>query len=476
MSQLLKEAKDDLDILNSVSIEDHEKPLRGITLSARRRMNYLQLGIEDSIQANKTLREIERIDSAKLELQAKQFSSRMVKANEEADKRREENKRRLLFEARESYKRENLKRHKEAEMKNEEKRVIIASNLENLRLNAERRALEIKHKAEHFEFVKRNLSPPMDHDKQLQVQKEMLQYSDGQLKRRKSLMKPVNMEELYQHRTRVEIALRQREIAELVNKSPANPKAYNPLDFVKHKSNPYFVKKQEFFQLHDKSLMYADTIQDKLEQRSPPKAIRNWQEGQRRNNFGYFYREEVHKRKEEKNNSFDPLTYLSESIAIGKKSIERKGGINSQSLAQVELEVGPKASVPYKQFLAEHIDQTKVRDEQMQNKQLNYYERLERAKKFKDQAHFNKNNSNPAAENVDQLAEECIKSRSPNVFKKYLSTLDYLEQQAALKEKQEKMGQKDLPLQVRQTKGDSIDLLSLSIKSKLKLLTGASQM
>jgi hypothetical protein len=480
MPELLHKAKDELLILNAINYDDLNKPWEGRGLSAHRRIQSLSSKREEIVDDKRKVKELEKFENELLEEKARVFSAKMSASAVESDRKREKMKEELLKKVHLQQSENEEKRKKEIEEINKEKRVIIESRLVSLKLNAERRSLEIKHAEENFQHVKKNLPLELDTIKQRELEQERIKFSEEQLQRRKSIMKPVNLHDLRQHHTRLEAALKHRQIQEMIQKTNHPSRSYNPLDFIKNKNNPYFLKKKDYQDLHDKSMKYADTVQEKIEQRSPAKAIQTWNEGQHINNFGYFYKQEVNQRKEEKNRSFDPVAYLQESTSMGRLALERKGGNlskdhSSMSLMNTEVEEAPKPKT-YKEFLKFQVDASKVNDNTKSNKVLNYYERLERAKHFKEEAGFPAiPDKSPEKAEVDKITTECVKSRSPNVFRKYMSTLDYLEEQAAKKERQEKkLGYGKLPATKSPREVDSIDLLSMSIQSKLKVLKSNS--
>lgn len=398
------------------------------------------------------------------------FTRKMSQQTELREKYMQKQKEKMMIKAR-SYHAEKEKRKKEEiEAANKVKREDIKYNLEKLRLSATKREAEIKYRNEEYEHVKRTLSPALDKVKHESWEEEMRQFRETQLSRRKSYLKPVELDELRHHNTRVEIIMKQRKIDEILNSPKTVSKdAYDPMMFKKHQQNDYFLKKKAWWSNKDKSLKYADKAQSNFIQQSSRVAIQKWEEGKEKKNFGYFYRENIKRRKEAVLRDWDPNAYLQQSIRVGRldKSQTVKKMV-SRSLGNLEEEK-PKP-ITYKELIAKEVNYSKVNNESLVNKELNKYERMERAKKFILEQKP-KVKVSAAVCIVNELAEQCIKTKNPNVFRKYINSVQYLEEQTRAREKLELLEKKiSKPVITVQGKADSLDLLSSSIKSKLRLL------
>jgi hypothetical protein len=404
-------------------------------------------------------------------MMAEMFTKKMSLQTETLDMRRKRHKQELLNRSH-RYQGEKLaKRLAEIENNNEKKRIIIDGRLSQSRLASSRRVEETKRSQANFEFVKRNLSPLIEDTAHQRFLEREARFADEVIESKKELNKSVELNELIDHGKRVDSIIKQREINDILNQTKAIPSdAYDPLKFKKNENNPFFIKQKEYKDNQAKSLKYADTVQAKIEQRSPVKAIIKWEEAQHNKNFGYFFKQDILKRKHHKLINWDPNSYMHESKEIGRRMKSLNNLTISQSEKNLSLIEKPKKQLTYKELLSQEVDQKKVNDKDLTNRKLNKYERIERAKKYLPETTPTITN-NPVVIYADSMAEKAIRSRNPNVFKKYLNTIDYIERQAADKEKLEnfekKLGKK-LPTT---TKGDSLDLLSSCIKSKLKILS-----
>jgi hypothetical protein len=365
--------------------------------------------------------------------------------------------------------RKRRKRLKEIELNNSLKREDIKQRLEDLRLSSAKREREIKIKNEEFEYVKRNLSPAMDKVKQDVWNMAREQYSQEQLSIRKGMLKPIDLGELKHHSTKINIILKQREVDNILKEDKYVPKeSYDPLKFKKNQNNSYFFKKKQFSDYKNKSLKYADKAQKYFEQKSPPNPIKDWEKAQEAKHFGYYYKQSIDRRKEDRRMNWDPNSYLHESIQLAKRS-NSVANLEERAKSPPVEEVKPK-KITFKELLTKEVDYKKVNDKELKNKDLNRFERLERAKKFIGETKPAVQSS-PTVCLVDEMAEKCIRSHNPNIFKKYLNTVQYLEERALAEEKLEKFERKtEKPILREDRKADSIDLLSSCIKSKLKLL------
>jgi hypothetical protein len=401
------------------------------------------------------------------------FSKKMSMQTLQLDKRRKKHKQALLNMSHRYMEEKEAKRFQEFDRINETKRVIISDRLSQSRLESAKRVEENKRSQANFEFVKRNLSPLIEEVGHKHWQDREERFAGEMLESKRSQYRSVDLQELKQHGLRVDCVLKRREIEDILKRSEATPRqAYDPMKLKKYKDNPVFFKQKEFNDNHAKSLKYADTVLSKIEQRSSLNAIRNWEEGQHYNNFGYYYKQEVQKRKQNRLLNWDPNSYLHESTEIGRRVHSLHPLATNKSEPNLSIEESPKKQLTYKEFLSKEVDLKKVNNLDLTNKKLNKYERMERAKKYLPQSKPHVS-ANPAVLQAETMAEQAIRSRNPNVFKKYLNTLEYLERQAVEKEKQEKFEKKLSKSQIPATKGDSIDLLSSCIKSKLKILSNS---
>lgn len=426
--------------------------------------------LEHSSQRLKSAERSDPLKENELSRVADFFTRKMSQQTEMREAYMKKQKEKMMTKVRSYHSEKEKKRLKAIESTNIMKREEIQQNLEKIRLSATKREAEIKYRNEEYEHIKRTLSPELDKIKHEQWEEEMNQFRDTQLNRRKSYLKPVKLDDLRHHSTRVDIVLKQRQIKDLLNTSNTIPREYyDPLKFKKHQKNDYFLKQLAWSSNKKKSLKYADKVQSNFLQQSSRAAIVKWEHGKERKNFGYYYRQNIKQRQSDKLREWDPHSYLQESIQVGKRdrSVTMKK-MASKSLGNLEEEK-PK-TVTYKEMLAREVNFSKVNDEKLNNKELNKFERLERAKRYISEQKLNIKIS-PAVCMVDEMAEECIRSRNPNVFKKYINTIQYLEEKTRAREQLELFEKKiSKPVITVQGKADSIDLLSSCIKSKLKLL------
>lgn len=366
------------------------------------------------------------------------------------------------------------KRIKESERRNESRRLLIAERLSQSRLQSARRVQDIKRSQAYFEIIRDSLPPTIEkvnHEKWLEKEQS---YADQVLESKREQNRSIGLDEIKTHGKKLECVLKQREVKEYLAKSETiGRESFDPLKFKKYKDNPVFKKQERVINNHIKSFVYADTVQKTVDQRSSPSAIRDWLSAHNDRNFGLFYKEMVNKRRQDRLLNWDPNSYMHEGNELARrKNFVHNPLWKSSSEKSTVLDQTPKLPLTYKEIVAKEVDYSKVNNQDVTNKTLNQYERLERAKKFIVAAKPSKSAS-PAVTLVDGLAEQAIRSRNPNVFKKYLNTLQYLERKVVQREQMEIYESKHSQPILPKGSADSIDLLSSCIKSKLKIMSGS---
>lgn len=401
------------------------------------------------------------------------FTKKMSMKTEQLEMRMKRHKAELLDRSHRYQSEKEANRMAEIIRVNEKKRLIISDRLSQSRLASAHRLEENKRSQANYDFVKRNLSPLIEDTAHKKFLEKESRFAEEVLALKKEQTKPVDLQELVHHGKKIDCIVKQREINDILTHTQTVPQqSFDPLKFKKNQNNPFFLKQKEYKDNQAKSLKYADTVQAKIEQRSPVKVIQRWEDAQHEQNFGYFFKQDVLRRKQDKLMHWDPNSYMHESKEIGRRANSLHNLMSPLPKKNLSVEEKVKKPITYKEFIAGEIDQKKVNDKDLTNKKLNKYERIERAKKFLPETKP-PIPINPVIMQTNSIAEKAIRSKNPNVFKKYLNTIDYLERQAADKEILEKIEKKQPKSQVTNSKGDSIDLLSSCIKSKLKILSNS---
>ena len=476
MSRRMKAEKTELDNLTASGHYSGKKPLFTDTSSPYHK--EMTKEEEKMLEDKREMREMERDYIKRKEAKATEFVEKMGKQTTSMERKRAASRTRLLRQAREFQAGNQKRREALIEELNKEKRVEIEDRLEALGRSQEERREEVRRKNQEFAFVKRNLSPTIDQERQVELERGREAVKEERLKARHEKYKPMDMDALLNHEANFTLSLKRREFETVVQTAAGGGtgEKVDPASFKKHKDNPFFQKKKNFEVNHSRSLKYAEAVKMKVNQRSPQPAILDWHSYQQKSNFGFFYKQEVTRRVEENKSTIDPNSFMVEGIERAKRNQMKRSAVGGVSQSMVSLRAGDSSTTEvrhtnYKEYLNGKIDFKKVNDEDVSNKLLNEFERAERAKKLIGQG--NKKIHlvvSPSVTNVYEAASDCLNSKIPNIFKRYMGTLEHLERQAAEQEKLEKVIKNGGGSVVVPKAVDSIDLLSQSIQSKMDML------
>ncbi len=484
LKQLNKSMKQEMEALQALSDSRKASAQRSYALksSASPFRKEITKEEEDMLAEKAKMRELEKEYMRKKEEKAKEFTEKMGKATTMMEAKREENKKQLLKRAKNFQSRLEERKKHTIDQINIEKRELIAERMEEMRENSAKRATDIKRKNQEYEFLKNTLPPTLDQIKQEQIENRREAIFEQGVKVRHEKMKPMDMEAILNHEANFTLSLKRREIDHAMRSSASEDNTtpgINPVVFQKNKENAYFQKKAQFLQNHARSMKYADSVRSKVELRSPNSAIDEWMNFQKKSNFGFYYKKQVMDRIEQNKHNLDPNSFMVESIDRAKRNqLNKSDAHNAQSMKSLQSSPDnySKRVLNYKEFMAEKIDYNKVNDPELPNKKLNEYERAERAKNLmKEGNKKTRIEIDAKVTNVREATNEYLGSQSPNVFKRYMGTLEYLDKQAADKERLERYAKQGNSVpntsKLNQKDADSLDLLSQSIQSKIQVLS-----
>ena len=484
LNKLNKSMKEEMEALQALSDSRKASAQRSYALksSASPFRKETTKEEEDMLAEKAKMRELEKDYLRRKEEKAKDFTEKMGKATTMMEAKREENKTQLLKRAKNFQSRLQERKKRAIDQINKEKRELISERMEEMRENSAKRTIDIKRKHQEFEFLKNTLPPTLDVIKQEEIENRRDAIFDQGVKVRHEKMKPMDMGAILNHEANFTLSLKRREIDNAMRSSTSEDHTapiFDPALFQKNRENVYFQKKSLFLQNHARSMMYAESVRSKVELRSPNSAIDDWMNYQKKSNFGFYYKQQVMDRVEHNKHNLDPNSFMVEGIDRAKRNqLNKSAAPNAQSMKSLQSspDNSSKHIKNYKEFLTDKIDYTKVNDLSIPNMKLNEYERAERAKTLmKEGNKKTRIEIDAKVTNIKEATSEYLNSQSPNVFKRYMGTLEYLDKQAADKERLEKYAKQgnSMPTisKINQKDADSLDLLSQSIQSKIQVLT-----